>query len=107
RYDILKLRLVKESRIIQISGKMLIASNRAIVGEMKSKAVPRSDRPRVYLALRNRVCTGVCTAMRSMVAPVKLTAVMAILPGWRVSPAGGAGGASLRGIGLYKHAPSG
>ena len=62
----LKLRLVKDSRIIQINGKMLIASNRAIVGVMNNQAMLRSDRPRVYLAIRNRVCTGVCRAMRSM-----------------------------------------
>src|SRR5689334_5815975 len=42
----LRLRLVKESRIIQTSGKMLIASNSAIVGVTNSQAMVRSDSPR-------------------------------------------------------------
>src|SRR5208282_2534498 len=103
----LRLRLVKDSRIIQINGKMLIASNRAIVGVMNSQAMLRSDRPRVYLAIRNRVCTGVRTAMRSMGAPARLTAVMAILPGWRVSPAERAGETSCEDIGLLKRYATG
>jgi hypothetical protein len=43
--------LVKESRIVQISGKMLIASSSRIVGAMKSQAMtrgptgPRAPRP--------------------------------------------------------------
>src|ERR1700751_211272 len=41
----LRLRLVKDSRIIQISGKMLIASSSAIVGATNSHAMARSDRP--------------------------------------------------------------
>ena len=49
----LRLRLVKESRIIQINGKMLIASNKAIVGVTNSQAMPRSERPRTRLAARN------------------------------------------------------
>src|SRR5258708_18884289 len=36
---------VKESRIVQISGKMLIASSRTIVGAMNSQAIERSESP--------------------------------------------------------------
>src|ERR1700689_1700251 len=52
----LRLRLVNESRIIQISGKMLIASRSAMVGVTNSHAMPRSDRPRPRLATRGVVC---------------------------------------------------
>src|SRR5208283_1015946 len=41
---------VKDSRIAHISGKILMASNKAIVGRMKSQAIDRSDRPRTRLA---------------------------------------------------------
>ncbi len=46
----LRLRLVKDSRIIQISGKMLIASRSAIVGATNSQAIARSDKPRARQA---------------------------------------------------------
>src|SRR5215510_10029371 len=49
----LRLRLVKESRIIQTSGKMLIASNSAIVGATNSQAIVRSDRPRTRRVARD------------------------------------------------------
>ena len=38
--------MVKESRIAQISGKMLIASRSTIVGAMNSQAIERSESPR-------------------------------------------------------------
>src|SRR6516164_3824271 len=95
----LKLRLVKESRIIQINGKMLIASSRAIVGRMNSQATLRSDKPRVYLAMRNRVSAGLGTTMRSLGASGRLTAVMAVLPGFGGLPgAESAGETSLEDI---------
>ena len=43
-------KLVNDSRIVQISGKMLIASSSSIVGAMKSQAIARSDRPRMRVA---------------------------------------------------------
>ncbi len=46
----LKLRLVNDSRIIQINGKILIASRSAIVGVTNNHAMLRSDRPRTRLA---------------------------------------------------------
>src|SRR5262249_15559403 len=42
----LRLRLVKDSRIIQIGGKILIASMSAIVGATNSQGMVRSHRPR-------------------------------------------------------------
>jgi hypothetical protein len=37
---------VKESRIVQISGKILIASNSNMVGLMNAQAIAESERPR-------------------------------------------------------------
>jgi len=54
----LRLRLVKDSRIIQISGKILIASKSAIVGATNSQAMVRSDRPRVRSTERESVREG-------------------------------------------------
>ena len=53
-------KLVNESRIVQISGKMLIASSRSIVGPMKSHAMARSERPRTFPAS----AAGVAAAAR-------------------------------------------
>ena len=50
RYDMLKLRLVNDSRIIQINGKILIARRSAIVGVTNNHAMLRSDKPRTRLA---------------------------------------------------------
>ena len=54
-------KLVKESRIVQISGKMLIASSSSIVGAMKSQAIARSERPR----MRRLSGAGVAAATRT------------------------------------------
>ena len=43
-------KLVNDSRTVQISGKMLIASSSTIVGAMNSHAIARSDRPRSRVA---------------------------------------------------------
>src|SRR6516164_4592149 len=53
----LRLRLVKDSRIIQIKGKILIASKSAIVGATNSQAMPRSDRPRTRFGALKRTCS--------------------------------------------------
>src|ERR1700729_556052 len=42
---------VNDSRIAQISGKMLIARSNSIVGRIKSQATARSDRPRTRTAV--------------------------------------------------------
>src|SRR6516225_10688774 len=54
----LRFRLVNESRIIQINGKILIASKSAMVGATNSQAIVRSDRPRVRRTERESVCEG-------------------------------------------------
>src|SRR5579864_7751889 len=84
RFD---LKFVKESRIAQISGNMLIASSRAIEGVMKSQAMLRSDRPRTRLTMRS----GVRAATRSTKVSAWFRAVMAIPSGRAVSPAPTAG----------------
>ena len=54
-------KLVNDSRTVQISGKMLIASSSSIVGAMNSQAIARSDRPR----MRRASGAGVAWAARS------------------------------------------
>src|SRR3954452_21547281 len=54
-------KLVNDSRTVQISGKMLIASSSTIVGAMNSRAIARSDSPRTRLAS----ALGVACAARS------------------------------------------
>src|SRR5882724_220668 len=46
----LDLKLVNERRMVQMSGKMLMASSSRIDGVMNSQAIARSDRPRMRLA---------------------------------------------------------
>src|SRR6202020_578856 len=45
------IKTVNDSRIAQISGKMLIARRSSIVGRIKSQATARSDRPRTRTAV--------------------------------------------------------
>src|SRR6185437_8912629 len=78
----LRFRLVKDSRIIQISGKMLIASRRAIVGATNSHAMVRSDRPRVRKARRDSVCEW----MRLIASSSGWVIVVIALPGVLGSP---------------------
>src|SRR5580692_10004381 len=47
----LAIKPVNDSRIAQISGKMLIARSNSIVGRIKSQATARSDRPRTRIAV--------------------------------------------------------
>src|SRR3984885_3187757 len=47
----LAIKPVNDSRIAQISGKMLIARSNSIVGRIKSQATVRSDRPRTRTAV--------------------------------------------------------
>src|SRR5450432_3106740 len=55
-------KLVNERRTVQINGKMLIASNRAMVGPTNSHAMARSESPRTVVASRG----GVACAARSI-----------------------------------------
>src|ERR1700704_4044750 len=55
------LKLVNDSRIVQISGKILIASSNTIDGVTNSQAIVRSDKPRSRLASG----AGVVAASRS------------------------------------------
>ena len=54
-------KLVNESLIVQISGKILMASSSSMVGPMKSQAIERSDKPRMRCASG----AGVARAKRS------------------------------------------
>src|SRR4051795_10246106 len=70
-------KLVNERRIVQISGKMLIASSSSIVGAMKSQAIARSERPRMRRCKGAGVASAARTARRSA-APIALEAVFVI-----------------------------
>ena len=56
-------KLVKDSWIAQISGKILIARSKMIVGVMKSQAIERSDNPRTRLAIPGGVVAASPLAM--------------------------------------------
>src|SRR5215217_3710159 len=55
-------KLVKLSRMVQISGKMLTAKSRMIDGATNSQAIDRSDSPR----MRRAIAGGVARAARSI-----------------------------------------
>src|SRR5216683_5003767 len=80
--------------MVQISGKMLIARRRIIVGAMNSQAMARSERPRTRRASR----AGVAAALRVMIDGVDTVSFMAQV--WpqdfaaRPSHAAGTGGGS-------------
>src|ERR1700676_727732 len=71
---IFDLKFVKDSRIVQISGKILIASSNAIDGVMNSHAIVRSERPRTRLASRD----GVVPASRSPTVSMPRVALISI-----------------------------
>ena len=73
-----QIRLVKDSRIIQINGKMLIASKRTMVGPTNSQATVRSDRLRTRRGTPNADW-----------APMRSTGRRD--EGWRSSVCGGSG----------------
>jgi hypothetical protein len=47
----LTLKFVKLSHIVQISGKILIANNKNMVGATKIQAIERSDKPFILLEM--------------------------------------------------------
>ena len=51
--------------MVQISGKMLIASSSTIVGAMNNQAIARSDRPRIRRATPGGVARAAAAAARS------------------------------------------
>src|ERR1051326_7395941 len=56
-------KLVNERRMVQASGKMLIASSSRMVGVMNSQAMARSDRPRTRRATASGVARTACSTM--------------------------------------------
>jgi hypothetical protein len=58
--------LVKDSRIAQISGKMLMARSRMIVGAMKIQAMALSESPRTRAAVWSGVFRAKASAALSM-----------------------------------------
>src|SRR5450755_2826996 len=67
------LKLVNDIWMVQINGKMLIASSRAMVGAMNSHAMPRSDMPRSRVLGPAPAATG--TAVSSLMSTLAFKAV--------------------------------
>src|ERR1700712_3486100 len=56
-------KLVNESLIVQMSGRMLMASNSSIVGPTKSQVIARSERPRMRVASAGGVAAAMVVKM--------------------------------------------
>src|SRR5260221_8887301 len=86
--------------MVQISGKMLIAKRRRIVGAMNSQAMARSERPRTRRASRAGVAAAVRVIMDGVVTVSFIAWFRPRLPGTRPLPR------SLCGRGRRRMAPA-